>query len=451
MLGQCDTTIPASQTCPAGAGTVNNGGTLSLGNGNSTQTIATRTRCVDAGQTRTVNTLNFFGQNQTNQTFELYVAGNLVINNNFTFSSTGTNNTFRLHILPGGSVTYASNNGVNISANFELINYGTFTASGTSKFTLQANSGSAATIYNAGTMSFHDLTFAGTNSSYIGGDLSTMVVRNELVVNSNTAIIALGEGAALDVEELDTNNKTNSICASGSCAELNIETVGSINNSVTADNEVLLCYGDNPGGTFGNAGNPTPVCPAECPTTVLPVTWVSFKGEQTTEGVELIWQTATEVSNDTFVIESSLEGDTFEEIGTVKGVGTSKQIQTYTWLDDRLVYGKGRYYRIRQIDFDGTTSFSKVIHLSLKPESGRIISVSPNPVKGNDLQFYLSVSKTDIHLQLTDLLGQTVAKKTIQPSKTGKLQHWSTNLKGIYLLTAYIEGLPAQQLKVLFQ
>ncbi len=120
VLGQCDTTIPASQTCPSGAGTVSGGGTVNIGHGSSSQDISTRTRCVGTSATTTINTLNFNGQNQNNQTFELYIAGNLTINNNLQVNPAGNNNTFRIHILPGGSLTYAGNNTVNILNNYAI-------------------------------------------------------------------------------------------------------------------------------------------------------------------------------------------------------------------------------------------------------------------------------------------------------------------------------------------
>ena len=113
----------------------------------------------------------------------------------------------------------------------------------------------------------------------------------------------------------------------------------------------------------------------------LPVELTDFTARATPAGTQLAWQTANEQSNDYFAVERSVDGRHFAEVGRVAGRGTTAQATDYEYLDtERERTGGLRYYRLRQVDYDGQFSLSQVITVELAgaPDAGG--SVFPNPV-----------------------------------------------------------------------
>lgn len=92
----------------------------------------------------------------------------------------------------------------------------------------------------------------------------------------------------------------------------------------------------------------------------LPVGMVSFTATRNMGIVDLNWSTATEVNNDYFAVEYSSTGEFWEELGRVKGVGNCQVKCFYNFKDKDPTHGNG-YYRLRQVDFDGTLAFSDIV------------------------------------------------------------------------------------------
>lgn len=94
---------------------------------------------------------------------------------------------------------------------------------------------------------------------------------------------------------------------------------------------------------------------------VLPVDLSEFSVEHI-RGVNIItWETLSEVDNDHFVIEYSENGIDWRDIGNVDGSGTTTHPTTYTFLHED--FGDESYYRLRQIDYDGTYDLSNVVYI----------------------------------------------------------------------------------------
>ncbi|MBO0359585.1 T9SS type A sorting domain-containing protein [Hymenobacter sp. BT186] len=92
----------------------------------------------------------------------------------------------------------------------------------------------------------------------------------------------------------------------------------------------------------------------------LPVTLTRFEAERTPDGVELNWTTASETNSATFEAQRSTNGYSFTTIATVAGKGQSNSTQHYYALDRNSGTGIN-YYRLRQLDTDGTATFSPVV------------------------------------------------------------------------------------------
>lgn len=116
---------------------------------------------------------------------------------------------------------------------------------------------------------------------------------------------------------------------------------------------------------------------------LLPVEWLSFSALGRERDIRLEWQTATETGNLGFEIERSTNGRDFSRIDFVRGVGISNSVQDYEYLDRTAVRGPLYYYRLKQLDNDGRSSYSPVRTARL---SGTAIGdwqvglPAPNPV-----------------------------------------------------------------------
>ena len=88
-----------------------------------------------------------------------------------------------------------------------------------------------------------------------------------------------------------------------------------------------------------------------------------IEGEALKLGVLLTWSTEVEENNAMFIIEKSVNGIVFSELGTVEGAGNSAIIKEYNFLDVMASEGK-TFYRLRQIDFDGSFTYSEVLPIN---------------------------------------------------------------------------------------
>lgn len=94
--------------------------------------------------------------------------------------------------------------------------------------------------------------------------------------------------------------------------------------------------------------------------------------------IRLAWETASELDNQGFEIERSREGKKWETLDFVKGTGTTSEVQRYEWMDEKPYQEDLNYYRLKQMDFDGTTEYSAIVVAEMKSDK-REIEISPNP------------------------------------------------------------------------
>lgn len=110
----------------------------------------------------------------------------------------------------------------------------------------------------------------------------------------------------------------------------------------------------------------------------LPVTLLTFEAFPTDETILLRWQTSEENSNDFFTIEKSENGIYWEAIGIVEGAKTSDQLLSYSFTDNAPATGF-QYYRLKQTDADGTSTYSQMISADY---SSVELTAFPNPTSG---------------------------------------------------------------------
>lgn len=115
--------------------------------------------------------------------------------------------------------------------------------------------------------------------------------------------------------------------------------------------------------------------------TVLPIELISFTlSPINNEYFNIQWVTASEFNNDYFLLERSIDGVTFTSIATIPGNGTSSIPHNYHFDDYDVLLNKRYYYRLKQVDIDGTFMYSSIISGIM---SGTIpVSIFPNPTTG---------------------------------------------------------------------
>ena len=134
----------------------------------------------------------------------------------------------------------------------------------------------------------------------------------------------------------------------------------------------------------------------------LPVELTRFDAVAKGQSVNVSWATATEKNNDRFEIQRSATGEGFATIGTVKGQGSATMAHDYNFLDSHALAGTS-YYRLRQVDTDGTFSFSPVV--AVQTEASTKAMLYPNPSAN---QLILPAGVGMVQYRIFNSLGQTL-------------------------------------------
>lgn len=149
---------------------------------------------------------------------------------------------------------------------------------------------------------------------------------------------------------------------------------------------------------------------------ILPVELILFTAYPVDNSfIELKWITTSEVNNDVFEIERSLDGISFEKIGTVDGKGTTSDKSQYTFQDYNVQYNVLYYYRLKQIDFDGTNTYSNIVAVRLISNLEGKWSVSnffPNPSLDETFIQVSTDKEVELNYVFYDILGRVLESKT---------------------------------------
>ncbi len=165
----------------------------------------------------------------------------------------------------------------------------------------------------------------------------------------------------------------------------------------------------------------------------LPVELTAFYAVAKESSIQLHWQTASEYNSAYFELEKSKDLDQWEIVGKIPGQQHTQITQQYAY-EDLLPYPGLNYYRLRQVDLDGSFEWSKVITASLKNQVPSF-SIYPNPTREQLTLQMDQLSTPSIHIYIFDQLGRPIyqQEEAVSQSKSHRiLTHgW---ISGMYYL-----------------
>jgi hypothetical protein len=186
----------------------------------------------------------------------------------------------------------------------------------------------------------------------------------------------------------------------------------------------------------------------------LPVTFGGFTGKVVSSGINLNWQTWTELNNQRFEVERSTDALKFTAVGTVisKAVNGNHQGQlNYQFTDANPTEGVN-YYRIRQIDKDGASAFTKVVKIAYQvtPENSIIRNYYPNPASDR-LFIQLGAGIREVEtVRFTDASGKILGTQKPAVSPDGVINVSTRNLRnGLNFATVILPDGKQTTIKVL--
>jgi|TARA_B110000093_G_scaffold95472_1_gene102899 hypothetical protein len=149
---------------------------------------------------------------------------------------------------------------------------------------------------------------------------------------------------------------------------------------------------------------------------VLPIELLSFTNKCNNQNIELNWRTATEIDNDYFSIERSIDVINWELVTKVDGAGNSPSINTYSYIDVSQ-YHDISYYRLKQTDFDGEFNNSAIITTEKCGEDIIELAIYPNPVIETLNLSYKGDKSQILSTLIYNLLGEIVYYSEFYQSK----------------------------------
>lgn len=206
--------------------------------------------------------------------------------------------------------------------------------------------------------------------------------------------------------------------------------------SVNAGTNVLTWNNMTSFGDFTGIGNGSP----------LPIMLLNFSAYLKENDGVINWTTANEYNNDFFTLERSWDSKKFETINIQKGAGVSNAQLNYNYVDNNLALSGNEivYYRLKQTDFNGAFSYSKIIALRLaNKESVSFLGCYPNPFNDCFDVLIISDKNQKVLLQLFNSHGEHIRDIESEVNKGENkisVNKLHSIVSGVYILRLSSEG-----------
>jgi len=162
----------------------------------------------------------------------------------------------------------------------------------------------------------------------------------------------------------------------------------------------------------------------------LPVKFSSFTSKLVTGGVLLQWSTSYELNNEKYVVEKSTDGRTYTALGEVEGGENGLLDQHFSFTDRTFSQGSVAYYRIRQVDIDGASAYSKVVYVNTSKTAANL-RIFPNPFV-NEVQL-TGLNSADLNKGNVKLFNVAGVQINYEISGTNAIRVNAPS--GVYILT----------------
>ncbi|WP_353717307.1 T9SS type A sorting domain-containing protein [Dyadobacter sp. 676] len=167
-------------------------------------------------------------------------------------------------------------------------------------------------------------------------------------------------------------------------------------------------------------------------TITLPVVLARFNGSLLDNAVSLSWTTTEEAGASHFDIERSADSREFIQLGRVRAKGNSSVKQQYGFVDNKPLNGNN-YYRLRMVDADGSSDYSRIIAVDNGANS-IAFELLGNPVANREIRFLLK-NENASHIGLFDLSGKAIRFSLSQSGNEFVLKPKNTLPSGLYVLS----------------
>ena len=173
----------------------------------------------------------------------------------------------------------------------------------------------------------------------------------------------------------------------------------------------------------------------------IPVELTGFSAFAFNNGVKLEWKTASELNNNGFEIERSINTRAdFITVGFVEGKGTTTEISNYSYIDNLELTGlQSIHYRLKQVDYNGAFSYSSIVNVDVNIPDGFVLNQNyPNPFNPSTQISYSIAGDAFVSLKVYDFLGEevNVLVSEYKPAGVYKVEFDASNLpSGTYFYT----------------
>ena len=230
---------------------------------------------------------------------------------------------------------------------------------------------------------------------YVDLGLTTNITQVNLIWE-----IAYGKNFRLDVSA-DANNWTTITTVTNNTSHVN-------EIALTATGRYVRMYGVTRGTGYGFSLYEMQVLGSYV--TPLPVELTSFQATIAGPAISLTWSTASEKNNAGFEVQRSANGEAFAKLAWVPGAGTSQMARSYSYRDAAPLAAVS-YYRLKQVDTDGVTSYSPVQTITRTAPTA--LTAYPNPTADQATIAWPATESVATRWLLTNALGQTIGAETL--------------------------------------
>ena len=186
---------------------------------------------------------------------------------------------------------------------------------------------------------------------------------------------------------------------------------------------------------------------------VVPVELTSFTANVVGREVLLVWKTATEINNMGFEVQKKI-GRYWSVLGFVEGNGSSTTTHTYQFTDYKPQVGRENTYRLKQIDYDGSFNYSKIVIVSVPAEGYSLEQNYPNPFNPTTkIRFELPVDGF-VTIKIFDTFGQKVTTilNEFKKANAYEINFNASNLaSGVYIYRMQVNNYLESKMMVLIK